>query len=68
MIVMRWFLILLDWLMLPFWPFAYLLARLEAKPCSKCGEKWYTELTGEWDGEDWHCRTCGHHWTISNSK
>lgn len=59
---------LLDLLMLPLWPLAYVLSRLQAKPCPECGEKWYTELTGEWDGEDWHCRRCGHHWTVPYAK
>jgi hypothetical protein len=51
-------------LFLPFWPVFYLMCRLKAKQCPHCGEKWYTELVGEWDGEDWHCRTCGGYWTV----
>jgi hypothetical protein len=55
---------LLDWLLLPFRSLVYLLDRLHAKPCPYCGERWYTELTCEWDGEDWKCRTCGNLWIL----
>lgn len=47
---------------LPLYPVFYLLCRLQAKPCPACDEDWYTELTGEWDGEDWHCMRCNHYW------
>jgi uncharacterized Zn finger protein len=49
-------------LFLPFIPLHWAMCRLSAKPCPKCGEKWMTELLGEWDGEMWGCRTCGHYW------
>lgn len=49
---------------LPICCLSYLVSRVEAKPCPKCGEKWYTELVGEWDGEQWKCRTCSHYWNM----
>lgn len=55
---------ILFWLTLPLYPFFYILCRLEAKECPYCGEKWYTELVGEWDGEDWKCQTCGKYWQL----
>ena len=40
-----------------------LLVRLmdwwEAETCPACSSR-QTTLTGEWDGEDWECRDCGH--------
>lgn len=56
----------LDWLLYPLflilWPPCFILSRLQAKPCPKCGERWFTTLTGEWDGEDWKCGRCNHYW------
>ncbi len=49
-------------LFLPLWPVFYYWCRMTAKPCPKCGEDWYTELVGEWDGEHWKCHTCKHYW------
>lgn len=46
----------------PLWPVLYVACRLSAKTCPRCGERWFTELTGEWDGEMWECRRCGHYW------
>jgi hypothetical protein len=55
-------------LFLPFYPLFFLHCRLIAKPCPKCGEKWATELTGEWDGdEDWHCANCDYCWGVPYS-
>ncbi len=53
-------------LTLPLLPLFYLMCRLEAKPCPQCGEHWHTELTGEWDGEDWRCNRCRHCWHLPN--
>jgi len=57
-----------DWflfaLFLPFWPVFWLDCRVRAKVCPKCLEKWHTELVGEWDGEHWKCRSCGHYWEV----
>lgn len=36
--------------------------RLNARRCPACGEDWFTELVGEWDGEEWHCASCNHYW------
>lgn len=58
----------LFWLTLPLWPLFYLLCRLQARPCPRCGEKWHTELVGEWDGEDWKCRKCGNIWIVPYKK
>ncbi len=41
----------------------WLLCRLTARKCPKCGSKWRTELRGEWGVEDWRCRRCDHWWT-----
>ena len=60
---MRRIWVVLDYLMLPLWPVAYLFARLDAKPCPRCGERWFTELEGDIFGqEDWYCRRCNHRW------
>ena len=40
------------------------MCRMWAKPCPNCGERWHTELVGEWQGEDWKCQTCGHYWEV----
>lgn len=51
-------------LFLPFYPLFWVMCRLEAKPCPECGEKWFTELVGEWDGEQWRCSRCEHYWEV----
>lgn len=51
-------------LTLPLLPLFYLMCRLEAQPCPKCGEEWHTELIGEWGEEDWRCARCRHTWTV----
>jgi len=51
-------------LFLPFWPLFWVMCRLQAKPCPACGEKWLTELVGEWDGEQWRCARCNHYWEV----
>lgn len=65
---MRWVLWLVYgvcWLLMtPFIPLFYLMCRLEAKPCPACGEKWITELRGEWGCEMWFCRRCGRYWEL----
>lgn len=63
-----WVTDVLFWLTLPLWPSFYLLSRLQAKPCPHCGEKWYTELCGEWGDEDWKCRSCGKYWSVPYNK
>ena len=60
--VLRWIGCFLFFLSLPLWPLFWLMCRLEARRCPRCDSKWHTELTGEWDGEDWSCHACGHHW------
>lgn len=45
-------------LLFAFW----ISCRMSARQCPACGEKWLTELVGEWDGEDWHCASCSHYW------
>lgn len=37
-------------LMLPAWPFFWLMCRLQAEQCPRCGSRWRTTLVGEWDG------------------
>ncbi len=51
-------------LFIPFLPFFWLSCRLSAQRCPECGSKWQTELTGEWDGEDWHCHCCENRWIV----
>lgn len=53
-------------LYIPLVPFFFLLDRLQAKQCPYCGEGWYTELVGEWDGEDWKCHRCRQYWSVLN--
>lgn len=48
--------------LLPMWPVLWLFCRLTSEQCPKCGSKWQTELTGEWDGEEWKCYNCNHTW------
>lgn len=55
-------------LILPFVPLFYVMCRVEAKPCPSCGDKWFTELVGDWDGEDWKCRSCGYFWITKGAK
>lgn len=65
---MKWFVwvfnvlfaILILPLLLPHW----VVCRLTAKTCPQCGERWLTELVGEWAGEDWHCLSCNFFWTV----
>lgn len=45
-------------------PLHWLLCRLTAERCPRCASKWRTELFGEWDGEMWDCRACGHYWDV----
>jgi len=61
---MRWVNRLLMGATFPLQPLFWLLCRLEAKRCPRCGERWMTELIGEWDGEDWKCHRCTLVWTI----
>lgn len=49
-------------LTLPLYPLFWIMCRLQAKKCPRCGEKWFTELVGEWGGEQWRCARCGHYW------
>lgn len=42
----------------------YFICRLKAKECPECGEKWCTELVGEWDCEMWECQKCKHYWEV----
>lgn len=57
------FVILPAWVLVsPILALNWLLCRLEAKRCPKCGEDWWTTLVGEWDGEMWKCVSCGHCW------
>lgn len=65
---MRWLQMLLFVLCLPLLPALYLYSRMHAKPCPKCGENWYTELVGEWDGEMWKCWNCKHYWELPYNK
>lgn len=40
----------------------WVMCRISAKRCPNCRSKWYTELVGEWQGEEWVCRRCRHWW------
>ncbi len=42
----------------------WLVCRLTAQRCPKCGAKWHTELQGEWGGELWYCHKCNHPWEV----
>lgn len=42
----------------------WLTCRFGAETCPNCGEKWFTELVGEWDGEDWKCSKCDQFWVM----
>lgn len=43
----------------------WLVSRLDAETCPRCGSRWWTEEEGEWAGEeDWACRSCGNHWSV----
>lgn len=44
------------------WLLFWLVCRLKAQRCPRCGSRWQTELQGEWDGEMWHCHNCGLGW------
>lgn len=43
----------------------WLVCRLNAETCPRCGSGWQTEQEGDWAGEeDWACFACGHHWGV----
>ncbi len=65
---LRMLLFLVLWVLcLPLMPVFYLMCRLEAEQCPHCSESWYTELIGEWDGEQWRCMRCGKFWEITKN-
>lgn len=60
---MRFLFPILTVLFFPLLPLHWLLCRLTAQRCPRCGSKWRTGLQGEWAGEeDWRCYACGHGW------
>ena len=44
------------------WAAHWLLCRLTARRCPRCGSRWRTELVGEWETEAWACHACGYYW------
>lgn len=41
----------------------FVYCRFTANPCPGCGERWFTEVVGEWDGvEERHCGKCNNFW------
>lgn len=51
--------------LLLFWLLTWLLIRLSAERCPRCGSKWQTEALGEWDGcAAWQCHCCAKYWTV----
>ena len=54
--------IIFEVILLPLWPFIWLMCRMKAARCPKCGSGWRTELVGEWGAEMWSCHGCGNYW------
>jgi len=51
------------------WLAHWLLCRLVALRCPRCGSKWRTECQGEWDcWEQWECHRCGYWWQVNNRR
>lgn len=43
----------------------WLLCRVIAEQCPRCGSRWMTALAGEWDcEEDWQCNNCRLLWSV----
>jgi hypothetical protein len=42
----------------------FITCRLTAERCPACGERWWTEVVGEWEGEEWRCAECNHYWEV----
>jgi transposase-like protein len=57
--------VLLSIVALPALALFWLSCRLSARPCPRCGARWWCELTGVWDGvEDWLCHSCQMRWSL----
>lgn len=51
--------------LLSFWLLTWLMCRLTAERCPRCGSKWQTETIGEWDGcAAWQCHGCAKFWNV----